>query len=197
MLVKAFALSYASLWLLMFIPGLAGQKVGSYGVKASSEHLAFRKPWEQRVFMAMLSLAVFLVPAMPAIDLAQRHLLGSGQSWVIPAFGLLFLPASLGFLWMAGPNDLTLDLSRHSYRRASGWPFRPQIQSGPWNEMWGVFVRKSGSEASFYYSGIVLRNGKTVMLGRFRGKAAAERFAEEMITMLNLKLVAPPRQTFP
>lgn len=197
MFMKAFALCYASLWLLMFIPGLAGQKVGSYGVKVTPEHLAFRKPWEQRVFMAMLSLAVFLAPAMPATDLAQRHLLGSGQSWVIPAFGLLFLPVSLGFLWTAGPNDLNLDLSRHTYRRVSGWPLRPQIQSGPWDEMWGVFVRKSSSEASFYYPGIILRNGKTVTLGRFRGKAAAERFAEEMVTMLNLKLVASPRQTFP
>lgn len=97
MSVKVFAVCYASLWLLMFIPGLAGQKVGSYGVKVSPQHLAFRKPWEQWVFMAMLSLAMFLAPAMPATDLAQRHLLGSGQIWVIFAFGLLFLPFSLGF----------------------------------------------------------------------------------------------------
>ena len=181
-----------------------GLRDGSLRVISREATLDFRKRTGGRVFGAMM--CAWLVAFVPLIYWMNADSTVQHQQ-TAPMLNMLDYVSILGLLWLtgasgglmlyllAGPNDLFLDLNRRTYRFVSGWPVFPQVQTGPWEDMAGVYVRRvSGRGGECYLVGIAWRQEKRSfpLLGRFRREEDAEALAKEVSASLGLPRVLPP-----
>lgn len=160
----------------------------------------FRAPWGLRLFMGMLALFIItgypLMYATGVFDVRGHRPTLTGEDWAL--FGLLeiiCIAVGLPLLYLSGPNDFLIDLVRRTYRRVHGWPFRPRVQEGPWEDMEGIFVwYRPGN--SLYHVGITWKRSRWDFqhLEMFSRSGEAERFASEIAATLGLPLVEPPPQ---
>ena len=181
-----------------------GLRDGSLRVSSRQASLEFRKRIGERVFGAMM--AAFCIGTVPLLfwmntDVSiQRHQTPHALTSLdyFLGFCLFCLTGSLGIvmLYLAGPNDLFLDKDRHNYRFVSGWPICSQIQTGAWEDIAGIYVKRvSGSRSGIsYLVAIAWRQERRnfPLLGRFRREEDAEAMAEELSANLELPRVLPP-----
>ena len=159
---------------------------------------AFRKPWGVRLFMALL--AAFIITGYPllyavgAFDVRGRPPISAAETWAL--FGLLeiiCIGVGLPLLYLSGPNELFLDVDRRTYRHVYGWPFRPRVREGSWEEMAGVYIwcRRMNEQ---YIVGIAWKRPRShsPVLGAFSRPNQADWWAEGVAATLDLPLVEPP-----
>ena len=105
------------------------------------------------------------------------------------------------FFHLSGPQYLTFDLNRRTYRYVLGWPFRPQVQEGPVEDIAGVYVwDRNRGRLSGYCVGIAWKDKKlsqwqATHLGTFDGLGRLDRanqLAQKIADVLGLPLVEPP-----
>jgi len=159
---------------------------------------AFRASWGVRLFLALL--AAFIITGYPLLyaagifDVRGHRPHFTAETWTL--FGLLEIicvATGLPLLYVSGPSNLFLDLDRRTYRRVHGWPFRPRVQEGPWEDMAGIFVwYMPGS--SLYHVGITWKRSRRDFqhLEMFANSGEADRHAEQIAAALGLPLVEPP-----
>lgn len=140
-----------------------------------------------------------LITPMWWSDIIKNH-----STWPITAFfaAMYFalfdlLPLSLIALFMAtlpGPQELRLDKERHTYWLRFGTFLKPQIRSGTWEDIRGLFVRpihgKGGTTISY---GIYIAWAHGLSggppLGLFNRQDGAERQAERLSSEIGLRVV--------
>ena len=161
---------------------------------------AFRKPRGVRLFMALL--AAFIITGYPllyavgAFDVRGHRPHFTAETWTL--FGIveiIGIATGLPLLYLSGPNEFFLDVERRTYRHVYGWPFRPQVREGSWEEMAGVyvrFIRMTYNEQ--YIVGIAWKcpRSHSPVLGAFSRPRQADRWAEGVAATLDLPLVEPP-----
>jgi len=159
---------------------------------------AFCKPWGIRLFMALLALLIItgypLMYAGGVIDVRGHRPFSAAETWTL--FGLLeiiCIAVGLPLLYLSGPHDFFLDVDRRTYRHVYGWPFRPQVREGSWEEMAGVYVwcRRMNEQ---YIVGIAWKRPRShgPVLGTFSRPRQADWWAEGVAATLDLPLVEPP-----
>ncbi len=169
-----------ALLVLGMIVGAAGRQYGSYLCRASQTERVFRKPLTIRIGGAIMGLGLLILP-----------LVSAGMDKGMMAFYLLLcVPVAVLLLMLARPSELQFNLMNRTYRWVMGWPLLSSVQSGPLTDMWGVYVRTSGGKGNIkasYFVGVrSKRFGGQMSLGHFEVQAAAERFAEELMSELSL-----------
>ena len=165
-------------------------------MKVISENvLAFYRPWKSRVAAALFAvLHIVTYPIFWAIP-----------GWQVPMTAALWyrygivevmcLVIGAWVLYYAGPDNLIFDLSQRTYQYISGWPLRPQVHQGPWEDMAAVCVV---IVSRGYCVGITWKDSK--MRARFQGTIwgtftglgrldRANQMAEEIATVLGLPVV--------
>ncbi len=165
-------------------------------VKVSSENtLAFCRPWTDRVAAALFALLhVVAYPILWVIPAWQMPM--TAAHWYRYSAGeMLCLIIAVLTLYLAGPDDLTFDLNRRTYRYISGWPLGWRIHEGPWEDMAAVCVLMTDQS---YYVRIVWKDNKMrarfkcFSLGNFNGAGRSDRAtrrAEETAAVLGLPVV--------
>ncbi len=169
-----------------------GMRAGSFLYQSSFGKMVFRRRLSQRVFMGVLGLFMgvggpllywhSLVNSTGSLSAVVRF-----TAWAI--FALLDVAVGAFCIYIGGPEELHLDLERHTYRLVRGWPFFPVTRSGTWEDMAGVSVRSLGEGQ--INVGIKWRCGRksVIPLGTFGKRQAANRFAQEMASTLGLPQV--------
>jgi len=159
---------------------------------------AFRKPWGIRLFMAMFALLIItgypLLYAVGAFDVRGHRPIFTTETWTL--FGIveiIGIATGLPLLYVSGPNEFFLDVERRTYRHVYGWPFRPQVREGSWEEMAGIYVwcRRMNEQ---YIVGIAWKRPQShsPVLGAFSRPRQADWWAEGVAATLDLPLVEPP-----
>ncbi len=159
---------------------------------------AFRAPWGFRLFMVLFALVIItgypLMYVAGVFDVRGHRPLFTAETWAL--FGLLeiiCIAVGLPLLYLSGPNDLFLDVDRRTYRRVYGWPFRPCVQEGPWEDMAGVYMWYRPRN-SLYHVGITWKRSRWDFqhLEMFSRSDEADQFAAWVVATLGLPLVEPP-----
>lgn len=172
--------------------GMFGLRDGAYLQRAAQSERTFRKPALLRASQALFGLFMLGAPLIIVSDIAQSPGSMSTEGWwMFVPFVLMCVGFGDAVLRLSGPEELFLDLTARTCRRVSGWPLFPKERSGPWEDMWGVYV------GVVKYSYIVGVNGSYVFggradLGRFGYRASAEAFAQKLTAQLGLPRVTPP-----
>lgn len=173
--------------LLGMVIGAAGVHNGSYLSYTSQKKIVFRKPFALRIGAALFGIGMVEVPIALSIN---------EKSW-LPFISLIAPCVAVAglFLRVSGPDELQLDLAERTYRRISGWPIFFTTWSGPWTNLWGIYVGVFGSTTgSSYFVGLRGTNlGGRMDVGRFGAQSAAEQFADELASDLGLPRVSPPK----
>jgi len=179
-IVSSIAFFALAILAVLFI--LVGSRSGSYLSRVSQHEWVFRKPLLRRIGMVLTSIA-----------LLQALLMVANEGWgAVLLFTLLWFPFGIVLLWISGPDELRLNMAERTYQRVSGWPFRSKTRSGSWTDLWGVYIGYAGR--STYIVGLRgNRLGGRVDLGRFKVYAAAEQFAQELMSELSLARVPTPK----
>lgn len=179
-----FALASIALLVLGMVVGACGTRNGVYLCKASQKERVFRKPLVPRIGAAVMSFGVLLAP----LAFAQ-------SGWRAFTLSLLLCLAIAGVLLrLSGPSELRLNLEDHTYCLVKGWPFLYSTQSGSLADMGGVYVSVTVSDSgnTTYSVGIRGKRFGVMYLGRFELKAAAEQFAQELMSELSLPPALSP-----
>jgi hypothetical protein len=188
---------YAWLCLALAI-GFAGLRHDGKRVSYDGATAKFCGPVSARLGFGMIGiLLVIITPAfhwLDAVDAARNHLpppddfalLVFGYT-IWGSFGVFLLSLSVS------PNFLFLNLQQRMYRYASPWPpfSRPEI--GSFEDMAGVFMKRSPRGAGWRV-GIAWRQEKSnnPVLGFFGTEKEAEAAADEMAARFGLSRVMPP-----
>ncbi len=159
------------------------------------EEMRFQKPRLLRAGVAALGLwfpcalaLLFLLQSVPSRPVVTTQ--NAGNLFLIGAvFGLLaWLLVSV-----SGPNDLSLDSTRRTYRWRQGVPWRSRLRTGTWEEIAGIYVRRRRTGREDYIVSLRWKGTwRSFLLGQFHNRASAERFAEAVTNKLHLPRVEPP-----
>ena len=172
-----------------FVLATQREDTRQYQQSAPEGKLHFRRPRAARIFGALVSLG-FLggIPAFAGVRLDPKTIgtaTGStaGDIWLTSIF---FLLVSFAFSFLAGPDELFLDLSTRTYRRTWGWLLFPKSASGSTSEIIGVCVQDLGtlSNRSFH---VCLRwrgNKGLSLVGLYASRAEAETAASKLKQLL-------------
>ena len=173
-----------ALLVLGMIVGAAGRQYGSYLCRASQTERVFRKPFTIRIGGAIMGLGLLLLPLV---------FVGLGKG-LMAFYLLLCVPVAVLILMLSRPSELQLNLVERTYRRINGWPFFSSTQSGALADMGGVYVSVTVSDngSRRYSVGIRGKRFGVMYLGRFEAKAAAEQFAQELMSELSLPPALSP-----
>ncbi len=192
-----FLFGEVALWAFILIVAVMGGLRGrAYFYRVSPGELAFRKPFEMRAVLGAFGLISVATPFWVGIEAWKQQ--DGNACAMLPFFAALCFGFGALFFSLAGPADLYLDMERRTYRLVRGWPFLARTRSGTWEDFWGVWVgRTSGSQTAYLVGVTWWGGGGSVTLGRFENKSSAERFAEEMMSKMDLKRVIPPRHLRP
>lgn len=195
-------------WIVVaLIIGVSSSRDGSLRIADRGAIISFRRRPGDRICWAMMSvwiiLGVLFQYGLGIIDAVQHH--KPVPDW---AYFALFIGVLMGggfgglLLYWAGPCDLILDRDRRTYRFLSGWPLFPRVQTGPWEDMAGVSVRRiaRGTKSAenphpgYYKVEIAWRQERRAcpLLGDFHREEEADALAEEMTALLGLPRVVPP-----
>lgn len=157
--------------------------------------LTYRKPWLFRAASFLSSLAVFSFPLLAVPEMTAHK---PPDYSALPILILVFWGGSLLSLHLSGPDDIAFDLEQKTYRYVKGWPFSPKTRTGIMKDFWGVYVGRRQGGNRYFWVGVTWWGGRdSVTLERFGNKEAAERFAESLMSNLELKQVMPPRNLRP
>ncbi len=167
--------------ILLIILGLFAVRGGSYLYRLSSEKLVFRRRRTERLFATIIGL-LFAVGG--PLEFWQKILVSSeGVGFAFMA--LLCIIGSVPLFWRAGPDELCLDLSKHTYCFVNGPPFFSKIYTGSWLDIAGVCVWPASQG---YVVSLVWKNKSRnrPILGRFRYRSDANQFADETASTLKV-----------
>lgn len=158
-----------------------GLRRGSYLFRVSQHERVFRQALLPRIGSAVFSIAFLQAP-----------LIFADRDWgAVLLLLLICLPFAALMLSLSVADELRLNMAERTYQRVSGWPFGFKNRSGPWTDLWGVYIGSGGR--STYFVGIRgMRLGPRMDLGRFGMYAAAEQFAQELMSELSLPQVPTP-----
>ena len=177
--------------IIFLVLAFVGMRSGSFLCHRSFRKMVFRRRLSQRVFMGTMGVIMAvggpigcwhgIVDGRGSLSTAARF-----TAWAV--FALLDVAVGALCIYIAGPEELHLDLERRTYRLVRGWPFFPVTRSGTWKDIAGISVRDFGEGQT--YVGIKWGYGRRSVtpLGTF-GKQAANQFAQEMASMLGLPQV--------
>jgi len=152
---------------------------GSWLATANQHVLIFRKPAFYRIGTAMMSL-LFLAGAIFFILNAQRpH--NSGE-WVL---SVLFLPFAVLFAYIAGPQDVCVDLETRICHETIGWMIHPRKRSLPLTEASCLSIC---SDNTSYYVNLMIGGGtkRYFMIARPSSKSQAHKIADPIAEMLHI-----------
>ena len=160
--------------------------------------MKFRRPLLQRVGTAGIGLFLLGFASLPFLQSPSSHHQPTANGntpfagfLAVATFGLL----ALLMFSLCGPNDLDLDYARRTYRWRWGAPWRPHVRNGTWDDLSGIYVQKQPKAKDKYFVGMRWKGTwRACDLGRFTGRANAERFAGEVAGKLHLPRVEPPPQ---
>lgn len=159
--------------------------------------LHFQRPRAARVFGGLVSLG-FLggIPASAGVILNPKSFgpttgSNAGDIWLTSIF---FLLVSFAFSFLAGPDELSIDLSTRTYRRTWGWLLFPKSASGSTSEIIGVCVQDLGtlSNPSFH---VCLRwrgNKGLSLVGLYKSREEAETAASKLKQVLGPQCIKLP-----
>lgn len=191
------SLAFYALTVLGAIVGVCMKSNGIYLWKTSAlwrpseNEKVFRKPLLLRVGAGLLGIAVLQLP-----------LSFTASGWIVFALSLLpCLFAGRMLLLVSGPDELRIDLTKHTFRRVRGWRFCMTTWTGSVADLQCISLRmfreyKTGSRS--YSVGIRGgRMGGEMKLGGFTVDDLAQRFADELVFLTDLPLVSsgPPVTT--
>ena len=187
------------IWIiLMNVFGVVGMRGGSRLYRETATDWVSRTPAGGSIFMAMLGLlCTFWAPLFylsVTVNPGMRHQPMSAGGWL--AFALLVsMNVAMGvfcFL-ISGPNELRLNLDQRTYRHCYGWRHKPQVQTGPMDDIGGLYLQPYPNTGS-YFVRIAWKTecGSSPVLGAFTRSFPAERFIDETAEALGLPLVEPP-----
>ncbi len=163
---------------------------------SSTNRLVFRASVTGRALMALF--AVLFVAAPPIL------FVGLGQARPMSSTDLLFLglyecvagiPFGLMFFYASGPNDLSIDSDRRTYRQTRGWPHSPTIESGLLDEDIAGIAVYCRQMNSIYQVRLLWKPARGprpnwwFQLGTFNRSGEADRFAAEQAALLKLPLI--------
>ena len=175
---------------LLFITvlGTLSLRDGSYVHTRTSYETTFSEPWALRAFLtSWLVCFVFACASMVWDVFGHKPF-----PWLMVA--LLCVAATIGFFHLLGPNQIVFNPQQRSYHSISRWSWPPQIRSGSYDELNGIFVRRVSVKSGFYSVSLAWKDGSewATRLGRFSERAGAEAFAAELSQALALPRVEPP-----
>lgn len=171
---------------LVLIPGILSQSDGSYLHSRTQNEMMFREPWTIRAFLA--SFSGWIVVFCGSLSLHQ-------MSFYLLLAALL---VTMSVFFLLGPNQITFNTQEscyHSINHWASWP--PQVRSGNWDDLNGIFVRRISVKSSLFYSiSLSWKDGSewAPRLGRFSKREDAESSADELSQTLNLPRVEAPSQ---
>ncbi len=99
-------------------------------------------------------------------------------------------------VYLSGPQEVSVDKERQTYKTTQGWPFFPRVSSGLLREIWGVYV--GASQNGDYVVGLSWwghNNYQTI--ARFYRHSKAQELAEGLASALSVPQVIPPRYLRP
>lgn len=156
---------------------LYAQKAGLYR-KQRGSLIRYARPLQQRLG--------FLIFA--------ASLVWMGLWWPFSVYwfySLCLFCAAVLCIYLAGPNEVHIDLDRRTYRAQRGWPLWPKYWSGPLTDISGVVVSQNNQS----YTWMVVMHWKTgrrkIVLGQFSKQAKAEAAAAQVIESLGIDVPAP------
>lgn len=173
------------------------EDANQYEQSAPEGKLYFRRPRASRVFGALVSLS-FLggIPMFAGVILNPKSFgattgSNSGDIGLVSIFCLM---VSFGFSLLAGPDELSIDLSARTYRRTWGWPLFPKVASGSTSQISGVCVRDVGTVSNpVFHVCLRWRGNKGIsIVGRCDRSEEAETAASKLQQALGLQRVEPP-----
>ncbi len=157
--------------------------------------IAFRKPLGLRSAAALFSFTVATWPLLIVGDASTRHAIISSQTWELFTISMV---ASFAVILVcvraSGPNDVVMSPEIRTYRRLTGWLVFPNVRSGTWDDIAGIYVWSNGSSSQVYlvYIAWVGQLGKAP-IGHFGRFSRATRFADEVSKRLDIKRIDPPQ----
>ena len=190
-------------WLLVtLILSLTSQKYGGSGKKSSNSPsiIEFRRPLADRIAAVMMSLWFVTAPLLFVVIATESPGKGMSEDASWPLFGLAeFICFALGIAiyYASGPNDLFVNLDSRTYRVIYGWPHNPKVQTGPMDDIAGVFALCLRMNED-YRVGIVWKRDwspgqpRYRPMGWFTRSGRADNFAKEQATALDLPVIEPP-----
>ncbi len=186
---NVFFYSVGFLYALSIIFSLLSFGRQSFLVRSSPNMRCYRKPLAMRIAMGAFGFMTFIFPFWVALDLWEKH--DFRQLWSVPMLAIMFFIGTALCGYLAGPQDLLLDVEQHTYHTLRGWLFFSKSRSGPWAHIWGVWTAHT---SSVYLVGITWRSSKGSMtLGRFSDRPSAEQFAESTMSLLQVSRVMAPK----
>ncbi len=187
---------------LVLLPILAtvalfwGLNRGQWLCRKIGPELNFQRRHSLRIGMAMLGFWVVAAYPLMFPFMSFRHHTNDTPNWIWMALiEMLYAPFGVLLLALAGPRDISLNLDRRTYRWIYGWPLRPYVRIGGWEDFAGVYSKKhQGRNLSGYFVGIVWKHSAKLnpILGFCDSEAKAKILAQEMAQTLDLPQVAPP-----
>ena len=131
-------------------------------IVSDEREIIYRKPPAERVCSSAMALLfvtglIWVMPAMHVFnkqawqDMAPVEIIGRGS---VIAYLLLLLLAPLLLWYMAGPEELMVDLLTRSYRFRRGFPLLAQWQTGPIDDIRCLYTKPSKRQSSskFYHA---------------------------------------------
>ncbi len=100
------------------------------------------------------------------------------------------------FIYLSGPQEVSVDRECQTYQITQGWPLFPRVSSGSLREIWGVYV--GASQNGDYVVGLSWWGHDNYMtIARFYRRSKAQELAEELAIALSVPQVIPPRYLRP
>ena len=160
----------------------------------TNTEMKFRRPRLARAGVALVGL--FFPCAIVTLGLVEGFSTPFKADWnsfllILELLAVFGLPALL-ILSFCGPSDLDLNCARRTYRWRSGMPWRIRVRSGTWDDLSTVYIQVIGDTEDEYRAGVKWKGKQSLeacVLGTFKGRAKAERFADEIAEKLHLPRV--------
>ena len=92
----------------------------------------------------------------------------------------------------AGPDDIQLDGSRRTYEQKVGWPWKPTVSCGTFDDIKGIRISPQNTVYIHLKETEAVRIG--IAIGRYGTKAAAEVLVEELKREYGFSVVPYPKK---
>ena len=168
-----------------------------YQQPATGGNLHFRRPLAERVYGALVSLSFLAaIPLSAGVVLNPKSFGPTTGSHAedIGLVSIFYLIVSFAFSFLAGPDELFIDLSARTYHRTWGWLLFPKSASGSTGDILYVQVldMSSVSTHSFHIC-LGWRGSKgTSIVGRYDCKEEAETAASKLKQLLGPQCIKLP-----
>ena len=96
-------------------------------------------------------------------------------------------------LYLCGPDDIRLDETKRTYERTVGWPWKPKMFFGSFNDVKGVCISPRNTVLLLMKKPDFVKSSGAIVLSSYGTNEAARALVEELSRVYGFAIVPYPK----